>query len=33
MDEEMIRNYTMGTQDDLGFMEDPGHPTTIKDQD
>ena len=26
MDEEMIRNYTMGVQDDSGFIEDTIHP-------
>ena len=33
MDEEMIRNYTMGVQDDSGFIEDTIHPIVDKDQD
>ena len=33
MDEEMIRNYTMGTQDDSGFIENTIHPIVDEDQD
>ena len=33
MDEEMIRNYTMGPQDDSGFIEDNIQPTEDKDHD
>ena len=33
MDEEMIRNYTMGTHDDSGFIESNGKPKENEDQD